>query len=473
MNRKLAHGIGAAFVMALLAAVLSVGASASETMQKVMYLDENGVEKTTTATVVESLPDDAEDQNVTWTDGWYVVADDVTIPGDVTVEGNVNLILSPQSYLGIEGSVFDGSVDGQQGHLNIYAQHISDENAYHGWEASAIGHLELTGNEESSCIYVNTGLYGGCIDGKISAASLHVHHGFLNANRPFSSIYPGTFAISGGYAAVNLECSKATISDGTFQGKISSGEVEITGGTINSSEHEPYVIESSGVTSVSGGEVNGHVHSVGNIEINSENGNPEINGHVESDGDITISDGQVNGSVNANGYNYNSGTVTITGGTVTDVNGVMVDVTDATLGSAYASEILNIQGDTVIDGVVSAEGTVNMYSGTIGGVYMLASDMGSSTVNITGGTVTGDVNGFVIYVGDQDGKTEPVIRGSIPNTRGSSEHSVTVYSGTIEGDIDTSFFTMEGGKVQGNVQVGGFGGWMDAGTCASLTLQHS
>ena len=100
MNRKLAHGIGAAFVMALLAAVLSVGASASETMQKVMYLDENGVEKTTTATVVESLPDDAEDQNVTWTDGWYVVADDVTIPGDVTVEGNVNLILSPQSYLG-------------------------------------------------------------------------------------------------------------------------------------------------------------------------------------------------------------------------------------------------------------------------------------------------------------------------------------------------------------------------------------
>lgn len=94
--------------------------------------------------------------------------------------------------------------------------------------------------------------------------------------------------------------------------------------------------------------MNGHVHSVGNIEINSENGNPEINGHVESDGDITISDGQVNGSVNANGYNYNSGTVTITGGTVTDVNGVMVDVTDATLGSAYASEILNIQGDILM-----------------------------------------------------------------------------------------------------------------------------
>ena len=42
MNRKLAHGIGAAFVMALLAAVFSMGASASGTMQKVMYLDENG-----------------------------------------------------------------------------------------------------------------------------------------------------------------------------------------------------------------------------------------------------------------------------------------------------------------------------------------------------------------------------------------------------------------------------------------------
>ncbi len=476
MNRKLAHGIGAAFVMALLAAVFSMGASASETMQKVMYLDENGDKQyAESATVVESLPDDAEDQNVTWTDGWYVVADEVTIRGNVTVEGNVNLILSLRSYLGIEGSVFDGSVDGQQGHLNIYAQHISDENAYHGWEASAIGHLELTGNEESSCIYVNTGLYGGCIDGKISAASLHVHHGFLNANCPFSSIYPGTFAISGGYAAGNLQCSKATISGGTFKGKISSGEVEITGGTINSSEYEPYVIECSGDIKISGGEVNGHVHSSGKIEINSENGKPEINGRVESDGDIAISGGQVNGSVYANYDSYGIGTATITGGTVTDsVNGTMVDVTDATLGSAYASETLNIRGNTVIFDAVSAGSTVNMYSGTIGGVYMLATDMGSLTVNIVGGTVTGEVNGSEIYVGDKENGTSPVVQGGISViVRDELGGSVTVRSGTVVGQINTPYFIMEGGEVRGNVQVEGYGGWMDDGTCASLTLQGS
>lgn len=100
MKRKLAHGIGVAFVMALLAAVLSVGASASETMQKVMYLDEKGEEKTTTATVVTpDLTEWTEDQ----TAGWYVVpeGETVSIYGNVAVEGTVKLILEPRSKLEI------------------------------------------------------------------------------------------------------------------------------------------------------------------------------------------------------------------------------------------------------------------------------------------------------------------------------------------------------------------------------------
>lgn len=479
MKRKLAHVIGAAFVMALLAAVLSVGASAAETMQDVMYLDENGDKRcAASATVVESLPEDAEDQNVTWTDGWYVVPADetVSIYGNITVENDVHLILAgrpasefeekiEKSFLEIQGSILG------DGHLYVYGQ--GEGNGPGGWQTGSLGELRC-----NTGIYVDTTIYGGVVGGPFGIyprPTLTVDGGYFNIGDQDlnQNLLCDVFTISSGYAAGNLQCGKATVSGGTFKGKISSGEVEITGGTINSSEYEPYVIESSGVTSVSGGEVNGHVHSSGNIEINSENGNPEINGHVESDADIAISGGQVNGSVYANYNSYGTGTATITGGTVTDsVNGVMVDVTDAKLGSAYASETLNIQGDTVIDGVVSAEGTVNMYSGTIGGVYMLASSTGDFAVNIFDGTVTGDVDGSVICVGDQDGKTEPVIQGSIPNTRGSDEHSVTVYSGTIEGNIDTPFFTMEGGKVQGNVQVGS-GGWMDAGTCASLTLQGS
>ncbi len=482
MNRKLAHGIGAAFVMALLAAVLSVGASASETMQKVMYLDENGVEKTTTATVVESLPDDAEDQNVTWTDGWYVVADEVTIRGNVTVEGNVNLILSLRSYLGIEGSVFDGSVDGQQGHLNIYAQHISGENAYHGWEASAIGHLELTGNEESSCIYVNTGLYGGCIDGKISAASLHVHHGFLNANRPFSSIYPGTFAISGGYAAVNLECSKATISGGTVEGKISSGEVEITGGTINSSEYEPYVIESTGDIKIFGGEINGGVCAndngkvtiIGGIICPSESGGDEI----VSGGDITISGGEINGKVRS------MDSLVVEGGTIkTDewsraiLGARDVTITGGTIvGEVHSEGTITIDGeDAEVQGGVSAGNTVNLKAGKIGEV-LFYSDVYHLVVNIVGGTVTGDVTGSEIYVGDKENGTLPMVRGNI-SVRGeevdfvSIAFGVGVYSGTVVGSINTPRFFMEGGEVRGNVQVESYGGWMDDGTCSSLTLQ--
>ena len=438
MKRKLAHGIGAAFVMALLAAVFSMGARA-QTLDDVMYLDENGEGQTITATVVESVWDDGGDPNVTWTDGWYVVADEVTIPGNVTVEGNVHIILQgrpvsepeekiDKSILKIQGSVLG------DGHLYVYGQ--GEGNGPGGWQTGSLGELRC-----NTGIYVDTTIYGGVVGGPFGAyprPTLTVDGGYFNIGDQDlnQDLLCDVFTISSGYAAGNLQCSKATVSGGTVEGKISSGEVKITGGTVNSSEYEPYVIESTG--------------------------------------DIKISGGQVNGSVYANYDSYGIGTATITGGTVTGgVNGTMVYVTDAKLGSAYASETLNIRGNTLIFDAVSAGSKVNMYSGKIGGVYMLASDMGSLTVNITGGTVTGDVNGSVIYVGDQDGKTEPVIKGSIPNTRGSDEHRVTVYSGTVEGNIDTPKFFMEGGEVQGNVQVGGFGGWMDAGTCASLTLQHS
>lgn len=450
MKRKLAHGIGAAFAMALLAAVLSMGASAAETMQNVMYLDENGDKQyAASATVVESLPGDVEDQNVTWTGGWYVVPVDktVSIYGNVTVEGTVNLILEPRSKLEINGDI----IGNETASLKVYSQVNRNIDEWQDWLPTAVGSLYCYNSINLQSLF----LVGGCVDGnEFWFTDLTVNGGYLNGmGQVHDFVCNNSFDISSGYAAGNLQCSKATVSGGSFKGEIASGEVEITGGTVNSSEYEPYVIESTGDIKISGGEINGRVSS--------------------SNGDIAISDGQVNGSVNANGYNYNSGTVTVTGGTVTDVNGVMVDVTDATLGSAYASEILNIQGDTVIDGDVSAGSTVDMYSGTIGGVYMLSSDMGSLTVNITGGTVTGDVNGSEIYVGDKESGTSPVIKGNISIiVRDELGGSVTVRSGTVVGDINTTpRFTMEGGEVQGIVWVGPRGGQMDDGKCARLILQ--
>ena len=447
MKRKLAHGIGAAFVMALLAAVFSMGASA-QTLDHVMYLDENGDKQyAESATVVTpDLTEWTEDQ----TDGWYVVpkGETVSIYGNVAVEGTVNLILEPRSKLEINGDIIGNETASLKVYSQVNPQVNPNIDEWQDWLPTAVGSLYCY----NSINLESLSLIGGCVDGnEFWFTELTVNGGYLNGmGQVHDIVCNNSFDISSGYAAGNLQCSKATVSGGTVEGKITSGKVEITGGTINSSEYVPYpgVVESTEDIKISGGEVNGNVHSSGNIEINSENSNPEINGRVESDGDIAISGGQVNGSVYANYDSYGIGTATITGGRVTDsVNGTMVHVTGGTLGSAYASEILNIQGDTVIDGDVSAGSRVNMYSGTIGGVYMLASDMGSLTVNITGGTVTEDVDGSVIYVGDQGGKTEPVIRGSIPNTRGSDEHRVTVYSGTVKGNIDTPFFTMEGGSV--------------------------
>ena len=436
MNRKLAHGIGVAFVMALLAAVLSMGASAAETMQNVMYLDENGKEQTTTATVVESLPGDVEGQNVTWTGGWYVVPADetVSIYENVTVEGTVNLILEPRSKLEINGDI----IGNETASLKVYSQINPNSDKWQDWLPTAVGSLYCYNS-------INLGslsLVGGCVDGnEFWFTDLTVNGGYLNGmGQVHDIVCNNSFDISSGYAAGNLQCGKATVSGGTVEGKITSGEeTEINGGTVISSDYGSDVVESTGDIAISGGEINGGVFS--------------------SSGGISVRDG----TIDAGGWYraiLGARDVTITGGTI--------------VGEVHSEGTITVDGeDAEVQGGVSAGNTVNLKAGKIGEVLFYA-DVGHLVVNIMGGTVTGDVNGSEIYVGDKESGTSPVIKGNISViVRDELGGSVTVRSGTVVGQINTPFFIMEGGEVRGHVQVEGYGGWMDDGTCASLTLQQS
>lgn len=97
---------------------ITAGASANETLTEVPYLDENGNSVTTEADV----PVTVVTENMTkWTDGWYVINNDVTIDSSVNVTGNVCLILCNQT-----SSKVDGIIVPEGGTLTIYSQSMTD-----------------------------------------------------------------------------------------------------------------------------------------------------------------------------------------------------------------------------------------------------------------------------------------------------------------------------------------------------------
>ena len=79
----------------------------------VTYIDENGTEKTVEATALTSSDD-------SWTEGWYVVNDEVTIDEHIELQGEVNLILADGATLTANYGIQVGNAT-----LNIYGQSAS------------------------------------------------------------------------------------------------------------------------------------------------------------------------------------------------------------------------------------------------------------------------------------------------------------------------------------------------------------
>ena len=90
--------------------------------------------------------------NVTWSDGTYVVDDNVTITGKVTVSGNVNLIICDGKKLTVNGYITGSSFG--VGILSIYTQSVG----------TTAGSFVTTCNNGNAIYYLNTlNIYGGDI----------------------------------------------------------------------------------------------------------------------------------------------------------------------------------------------------------------------------------------------------------------------------------------------------------------------
>lgn len=412
MGKKLSKLLGV-FCVGLLFALCGMSASAAETQENVLYYDENGVERyVQSATVVT-------DNTIEWTEGWYVVEEgaSVAINGNITVQGEVNLILSLGSNLEINGSILG---DEQTASLNIYAQYpYVDNTEWRGWESGAIGHLEIIkGNspdyQQWRAIRVNTSLYGGCVDAHINAPNIYMAAGFLNASRDSQSIDFDSFTMSGGYVrgiyGLHDRRTDVTITDGKVEGGINvDGNVSITGGTIT-------------------GAVSGNLVEITNAIIGTDDLN---SGDIDSDSGnvfgflgVTVNSGTV-GGVSSEGGNVNIRSGYVNGNIMLGNKGQIV------IGAENSSKAPVIYGDIISYEVSAPVESVWIKSGTVYG------DINTHSLTMYGGEIAGNVtiSRTDIIAGENDdlyGKNGMIYGGVCNGITASMGTTLNVFGGNIQ-----------------------------------------
>lgn len=408
MNRKLAHGIGVAFVMALLAAVFSMGASA-QTLDDVMYLNEDGVEQTTTATVV--TPDLTE-----WTDGWYVINNNVTIDGSVSVTGNACLILGDQTY-----SEMNGIIVPEGAALTVYSQSKQD------WTRGCLRkNIEGAGGDLNKG---NVSIYGGQVCGEIRTDKLIVK----NSGIDLCSIDDGI--------PLSIYANSVTVVSGNIGGRDSA----ICADTINISQN-----------------------SIINVDVHP--------GFAENPTIITILDSSISGEVRGMGE---ESIITIENSTVYngDISGMQVSVTGSTItGSINSPEQMGLSDNRVkldnttaqsiwgtyltIENNSSVQGNVN--EGATNSVFY-------SEVSVTSSNIAGTVEGT--YVTVNSGYLSNSVTGEV---------GITINGGTFDGEVKSRDFTIKDGVFNNTVgPYGDFGCsvTIESGTfhnfitCDSITIK--
>ena len=351
----------------------------------------------------------------TWTNGWYVVNDNITIPDDVTVNGDVNLILADTYKLTVDGSII---VRGGNT-FTVYAQSIGDTMGSLGTTVHVANHnLSAIGGGGTVNIY----------GGNISAATRNsgpgaAIGGYASENGGTVNIYGGKVdAASGSGAAIG-----GGMSD---HGSI----VNISGGTVEAYSHSGAAIGSGesgqgGTVTISGGNVTAKSLGTGAAIGGGEGGQV---------GTVTISGGTV-GASSAYGAAIGSGK-SGKGGTVTISDG---NVTANTNGSNYSAAIGD--GNNASAGIVNISGgIVNATSSGDGaaiGTGYRSSDSNASAVNISGGTVTatssGEKSGSAIGTGNSDSVVVVKISdGTVTATSsGANSGSAIGKSGTGSGTV--------------------------------------
>lgn len=414
MGKKLSKLLGV-FCVGLLFALcgITAGASANEILTEVPYLDENGNSVTTEADVPITV---VTDNMTEWTDGWYVINNDVTIDNSVNVTGNVCLILCNQT-----SSKVDGIIVPEGGTLTIYSQSMTD------WMR---GHLHTYIQGEGGDFNKgNVAIYGGHVYGEIRADNLIVQNSSIDLN----SIEDGI--------QENIYANSVTVVSGNIGGRDSA----ICADTINISQN-----------------------SIINVDVHP--------GFAENPTIITILDSSISGEVRGMGE---ESIITIENSTVYngDISGMQVSVTGSTItGSINSPEQLGLSDNRVkldnttaqsiwgtyltIENNSSVQGNVN--EGATNSVFY-------SEVSVTSSNIAGTVEGT--YVTVNSGYLSNSVTGEV---------GITINGGTFDGEVKSRDFTIKDGVFNNTVgPYGGFGCsvTIESGTfhnfitCDSITIK--
>ena len=178
------------------------------------YLDQNGTLTSQSATPVTDAQND-----VTWTDGWYVVQNDVDITGDITVTGDVNLILEDSRKLTVDGSILVNDTS----RLSIYAQSTDDMGNLAVTSASYNAAIGSSWHGKGGAVYI----YGGHVTAINTSSGAAIGSGSDTLGTGV------TVTISGGIVNATSSGSGAAIGMGTPGSNSGVCDVTISGGTVN------------------------------------------------------------------------------------------------------------------------------------------------------------------------------------------------------------------------------------------------
>lgn len=378
----------------------------------VSYLGEDG------STATCSAAQEVTRADRYWSAGWYVVQSDVTIPDNITVTGDVKLILADNYTLTVEDSI----VVNTGNTFTVYAQSTDiDKMGKLNVTANTFSYAAIGGGSDNAGI-VN--IYGGNITARTNSRGTGAGIGGANGK------VGGTVNIYGGMVDTAAHYGAAIGGGMSDQG----ATVKIYGGTVEAYSHSGAAIGSG--ESGQGGTVN---ISGGNVTAKSLGTGAAIGGGEGGQvGTVTISGGTV-GASSASGAAIGSGK-SGKGGTVTISDG---NVTANTNGSNYSAAIGD--GNNASAGIVNISGgIVNATStgdGAAIGTGYRSSDSNASAVNISGGTVTaissGEKSGSAIGTGNSDSYVVVKISdGTVTATSsGANSGSAIGKSGTGSGTV--------------------------------------
>lgn len=309
--------------------------------------------------------------------GTYVVDGTATCAGDLTLKGDVVLILKDGASLTVNGNIVS-----------------EQENSEHVYSMSVFGQTECTGklsiSGSSSSIHVkNLTVHGGVVtvsgDGIETEGDLTVYNGTINATGVSNAIKSTTsITISGGEVT-----AVSTGEEGIGMTALVAITISGSSTKVNASGNMEGILNSDGSITIEGGDITA---TAGAIDGSFGGVGLEAAEIIISGGDVKANGGDAAAGSGAAGGAGIDGALTVTGGTVTAEGGNGADASEGDGGDGghgITGEV-SVTGGTVVatggDGGKGGDGGDSHNGGNGGhGVYGPLTITAPGTVTATGG----------------------------------------------------------------------------------------